>query len=89
MAFTEAMSMGLPVIGCRDCIAVSALIDDGKNGLVSEGNADDLAQKLELLITNPQNRLEFGKNAKISMKEFSPEVVWGKWEALLNSLIQP
>ena len=86
LALSEAMSMGLAVIGCRDCVSVSALIDDGKTGLISDGDADDLAVKLELLIKNSQLRSELGARAKISMKEFSPEVVWGKWENLLNSM---
>ena len=86
LAFTEAMSMGLPVIGCEDCTAVSSLISDHVNGLVSAPNADDLAQKLTYLIENPKIRESMGNEAKIAMREFSPQAVWAKWDDLLNSL---
>ena len=86
LAFTEAMSMGLPVIGCEDCTAVSSLISDHVNGLVSAPNADDLAQKLTYLIENPKIRESMGNEAKISMREFSPQAVWAKWDDLLKSL---
>lgn len=86
LAFTEAMSMGLPVIGCEDCTAVSSLISDHVNGLVSAPNADDLAQKLTYLIDNPKIRESMGNEAKIAMREFSPQAVWAKWDDLLKSL---
>lgn len=86
LAFTEAMSMGLPVIGCEDCTAVSSLISDQVNGLVSAPNADDLAQKLTYLIENPKIRESMGNEAKIAMREFSPQAVWAKWDDLLKSL---
>lgn len=86
LAFTEAMSMGLPVIGCEDCTAVSSLISDHLNGLVSAPNADDLAQKLSFLIENPELREKMGEEAKIAMREFSPQSVWAKWDKLLKSL---
>lgn len=86
LAFTEAMSMGLPVIGCEDCTAVSSLISDHLNGLVSTPNADDLAEKLSFLIENPELRKKMGEEAKIAMREFSPQSVWAKWDELLKSL---
>ena len=86
LAFTEAMSMGLPVIGCEDCTSVSSLISDHVNGLVSAPNADDLAQKLTYLIENPKIRESMGNEAKIAMREFSPQAVWAKWDDLLKSL---
>ena len=86
LAFTEAMSMGLPVIGCEDCTAVSSLISDHLNGLVSTPNADDLAEKLSFLIENPELREKMGGEAKIAMREFSPQSVWAKWDELLKSL---
>ena len=86
LAFTEAMSMGLPVIGCEDCTAVSSLISDHLNGLVSTPNADDLAEKLSFLIENPELREKMGEEAKIAMREFSPQSVWAKWDELLKSL---
>ena len=88
LAFTEAMSVGLPVIGCEDCTSVSSLISDHVNGLVSAPNADDLGEKLSYLIENPELREKMGREAKIAMKDFSAQSVWAKWDELLKSLVQ-
>ena len=39
LALTEAMSSGLPVIGCKDCLSVSSLVEHGVNGLLSDNTA--------------------------------------------------
>lgn len=86
LALTEAMSSGLAVIGCRDCVAVSSLIDDGRTGLICDNTPDSLAEKIEFLINNTQMRHELGKMAKMEMMKFYPDVVWKMWEDLLISL---
>ena len=88
LALTEAMSAGLPVIGCNDCLSVSSLIQHGVNGLLSDSTADDFAQQLAHLMSNYELRAQLGHEAKESMKNFSPENVWKQWEALLCSVSQ-
>lgn len=86
IALAEAMSMGLPVIGCKDCSAVSTLISDNESGLLCDNNAQDLANKIELLINNPDLRDKLGKNAQESMKRYSSDAVCDQWEKLIFSV---
>lgn len=83
MALAEAMSMGLPVIGYKNCPAVNELVVSGKNGLLSEDGVDDFAKCLAILMRNKGLRMLMGKEAKISMQEYAPDVIWDKWEKLL------
>ena len=86
LALTEAMSIGLPVIGCRDCISIRGLIKHGVNGLLAESNPSDLAKQLEALMSSYELRSALAINAQKSMKDFSPENIWQKWEELLISV---
>ena len=83
LALTEAMSIGLPAIGCRSCPSVNSLIKDGVNGVLCEDSADDIALKLEELMKDFELRKRFGHKAKLDMKEYSAEKVWQQWEKLL------
>ena len=83
LALTEAMSMGLACIGCEDCPAVRTLIENNVNGLLAQNNANDIADKIELLIKNKGLRQKLGANAKASMHAFSEEKVWDMWEQLI------
>lgn len=83
LALTEAMSMGLACIGCEDCPAVRTLIENNVNGLLAQNNANDIADKIELLIKDKELRQKLGTNAKVSMHAFSEEKVWDMWEQLI------
>ncbi|MFT4307308.1 MAG: glycosyltransferase [Microbacterium sp.] len=51
IATMEAMASGLPIVAA-DAVALPHLVHDGENGYLFEpGNADDLADKLELVLT--------------------------------------
>lgn len=67
----EAMSAELPVVAF-DCIAgPSDLVVDGKTGFLIPLNDKELfAQKLQLLIDNPETRETMGKNAKEFIAQF-------------------
>lgn len=58
--FTEAWSLGKPVIGV-DIPAVRALISDGEDGLLIQAKPDDLAERLVYLLERPQVRAAFGQ----------------------------
>ena len=88
LALTEAMSSGLPVIGCKDCLSVSSLVEHGVNGLLSDSTADDFAQQLTRLMSDYELRTKLGHEAKTSMEKYSPDHVWQQWEALLDSVSQ-
>lgn len=86
LGMAEAMSMGLPVIGYKNCSAVNELIRDGVNGYLCDDGIDDFAQKLRLLMQNKSERVRMGNKARELIKEYSPEVIWDKWEQLMLKL---
>ena len=64
----EAMSSGLasvvtPVSGCRD------LIDDGNNGIFTNGMVDDIVIKIQTLLENSQLAKNIGRNASRLIRE--------------------
>lgn len=84
LALGEAMSMGLPVIGCKSCSSVNKMIVNNYNGLLCEDTPEDIAQALELLMKNHTLRKQLGERAKQSMYQFSDTHVYNKWENLLH-----
>lgn len=84
MSLGEAMSMGLPAIGYKNCSAVNELIEDGKNGYLCEDGIEDLANKLALLMKQQDMRVKFGAAARESMKQYAPEAIWNQWEGVMN-----
>ncbi len=87
IATAEAMSVGLPSIAFKDCEGLSELIINNKTGFLTEKTPQDLAKHIEILIENPDLRLEFSKNAKERIKEFAPEIVWDKWENAIKKAV--
>jgi len=60
----EAMACGVPVISTR-LVGITDLIDDGDTGLLAEPNdADDLAEKIERLISDKSLRDRFAKSGR-------------------------
>lgn len=88
LALTEAMSYGLPSVGCKECPGVNTLIRDGENGFLCDGTPESLAEALRKLMRDQDLRLRLGAQAKEDMKEFTPERVWDQWEDLLTELVE-
>lgn len=87
LALTEAMSVGLPAIGCKNSPAVNELIRDGANGFLCEDNPEDFARGLSQLMDCEELRIRLGDAAKEDMRAYAPELVWDQWERLLNSVV--
>ena len=87
LAHTEAMSMGLPLIGFRSCVSLSAIIRDGESGLLAADGADALAEKMAVLMRDRNLREKMGAAARESMRVYAPEIIWGRWEALMEEVI--
>ena len=87
LAHTEAMSMGLPLIGYRSCVSVAELIDDGVNGLLAADGAEPLAEKMAVLMRDRDLRVRMGNAARESMRVYAPEIIWGRWETLMEEVI--
>ena len=61
----EAMALSKPVIGSQ-VGGIPDLIENGQNGFMFEmGNADQLAEKLRLLLANPELARTMGNNGKV------------------------
>lgn len=64
VAYMEAMSCGLPVIGSRTG-GVPELIEDNENGLlVSPGDTNALALKMAMVMESPDLRADLGRKAR-------------------------
>ena len=88
LALTEAMAVGLPCIGLKTALGVNELIIDGYNGLLSDNNEFDFAQKLKQLMDNPQLRATMGRNGHEFVKQFEPKKIWDQWENLIIETVQ-
>lgn len=86
LAMTEAMSAGLPVIAFKNTPAVNELIIDGKTGFLSEYNTDAFATCLEKMMNDEAMRLEMGAKAIDSIKAYSADTIYGKWDSVLLDL---
>lgn len=86
LAYTEAMSMGLPLVGYKSCVSVAELIDDGVNGLLAADGAEALAEKMAVLMRDRDLRVRMGHAAGESMRVYAPEVIWARWEDLMQEI---
>ena len=86
IALCEAMSMGLPVVGCKSCSAVNSLIIDGKNGFLCEDSAESISIAIDKLIVDCKLRKRLGLQARADMAKFSNESVITQWEKLLSQV---
>ncbi len=87
LTLAEAMSIGLPGIGYKSCVAVNEIIQDGVTGLLADDGVDGLAEKMAILMENQQLRSQMGRAAHESMKQYAPEHIWGQWEKLLQETV--
>lgn len=86
LSLAEGMSMGLPAVGYKSCPAVNELIQDGENGLLCDDGVEPLSKALEELMKNRTLRVDMGNKAKESMKQYSADIIWKKWEDLIESI---
>lgn len=86
LAMTEAMSMGLPAIGCKQCTGVNSLIHHGENGFLCDDTPEDIASHLRLLMSDIELRQKMGQQAREDMKQYSPEIIWKRWDDLLKKV---
>lgn len=84
----EAMKSGKPIIG-SSVDGIPVLIKNGYNGFLFENeNVYQLANRLELLISNPELRKFLGRNgSNLVQKEFSKEQYTKKLISLYNLVI--
>ncbi len=82
----EAMYAGLPCISTACQSGPKDLIQDGENGLLVEvGNVDEMAEKLDLLMSNQLMRNSLGTEAKKRILRLDSKIVCKRW---LDTLVE-
>lgn len=83
----ESFAHAKPVVA-SDIGSIPETVRDGEEGLLFQaGNADDLAQKMSRLLSNPQEIVEMGKNARRRLEEdFSPKRHYKKLLSIFRNL---
>lgn len=85
----EAMSQGCACLGTNCEGGINEIITDGTSGLlVRNGNVNDLATKLQLLIDNKQLRKKLSAGAIEEIKRFNKENIMKQWDELIEMVTQ-
>lgn len=81
----EAMALGMPVISTRVGIAPQFVGDDNE-GLLTNGDPDDLRDKITMLLKDEQKRLRLGASARRVLDVFDREALVKIYADSLKSL---
>lgn len=88
LVLIEAMSCGLPCVSYTCPCGPKDLISDGVDGLwVKNGDVQDMADKLLMLIRDEDKRKRMGKAAIEKSKQYSMEKIGQMWLALFEELV--
>ena len=89
MCLLEARSMGLPCVSFDIPTGPADMIEDGVNGyLIDAFDVEQMAGKIESLISDPARLAEMGKKASEQLEPFGMERVIGQWKELLGCLLE-
>jgi glycosyltransferase involved in cell wall biosynthesis len=87
MVLLEDMSCGLPCVAFNCPDGPLEIITDNEDGfLVGNGNIQEMAEKIMLLIENEDLRKKMGIKAKENVKRFSPDIIMKEWDNLFQQL---
>ncbi|HHN8374461.1 TPA: glycosyltransferase family 4 protein [Morganella morganii] len=85
MVLLEALACGIPCISFSCPTGPKTIIKDNNNGfLCTEENTEELAEKMLLLINNPDLLSQLKYNAKNSIYPFTKKEIISKWVSLLE-----
>lgn len=87
LVIIEAMACGIPVVSTDCPFGPSDLIDNGKTGLLAKMEIEDLAEKMEWMISHEEERGVMGTNAYKKASQYRKEVVMPRWEEVYMNLI--
>lgn len=86
LTIIEAMGTGLPIIATR-VGGIPDLIVDGENGLLTDLNAENIANAIYRLATNKDLRQKLGNNGFLHSKVFSAEYMAKRYCEVYENLI--
>lgn len=85
LVLIEAMAFGVPCVSFDCPSGPRDIIDDNLTGrLIDEGDIDGYVEALQQLASNHFRRLEFGRNARMSVNRFQAEKVRSEFIKLFN-----
>lgn len=87
LVIIEAMACGIPIVSTDCPFGPSDIIDDGKTGLLAKMDVQDLADKMEWMISHEEKRHIMGENAYKKAADYRKEVVMPRWEEVYMSLM--
>ena len=88
LVLVEAMSCGLPCVSYTCPCGPKDIISDGVDGLwVENGNVEDMAEKLLVLIRDEKKRNAMGQAAIEKSRLFSMERIGAQWLTLFEELL--
>ena len=80
LVVVEAMACGIPVVSTDCPFGPREMVDDGKTGLLSRLEAEDLAAKMEWMMTHDSERKKMGLQAHQAVSRFEKNKVMEEWE---------
>lgn len=87
LVLAEAMSCGLPCVSFDCPYGPREIIKDGEDGFLAEdGNIEDLAKKLEQLMSDEELRIKMGAKAIHNIFRYKPDIIMVQWINLFNNI---
>lgn len=87
LVLPEAMSCGLPVVAFDCPYGPADIITDGKDGfLIKNRDIIEFAEKVCMLIENPELRKMMGREGIFSSQRYSASLIMPKWKDLFEQL---
>ena len=80
LVLLEAMACGLPIVSVNCPYGPAEIIKNGENGLLSEINIDNLAEKIEWMIVHESERIKMGIVAHKAVMCYDKRNIMPLWE---------
>jgi glycosyltransferase involved in cell wall biosynthesis len=88
LVIVEAMACGIPVVSTDCPYGPSEIIEDGKTGALAKMDVQDLAAKMEWMITHEEERRAMGAAARKAVARYRKEIIMPLWEQAYLSVIK-